>query len=77
MVLQRYDIWESSGGLNEEGTIALKQLLKFAARRSGSRLCVYSDIAWRRVSCALQSSVAQCILNRISKYSPESGGVCV
>ncbi len=50
---------ESSGGLNEEGTMALKQLLKFAARRSGSRLCVYSAIAWRRVSCALQSSVAQ------------------
>ena len=69
-------IWES-GGLNEEGTMALKQLFKFAAKRSGNRLCVYSAIAWRRVSCALQSSVAQCILNRISKYSSEIKWWCV
>ena len=59
-------IWESSGGLNVEGTNALRQLFKFAAKRSGSRLCVYSAVAWRRVSCALQSAVAQCILNRLS-----------
>jgi len=64
-------IWESSGGLNTEGTRALKQLFKFAAKRSGSRLCVYSAIAWRRVSCALQSAVAQCILNRHSARDPK------
>ena len=43
----------------------LRQLFRFAAKREGVQLSVYCGRAWARLSCNLQSSVAQAILNRV------------
>jgi hypothetical protein len=57
-------IFETSGAVNREGKEFLAQLFRFAARYSGTHLSVYSGRAWARLSCALQSAVAQSVLNR-------------
>ena len=51
--------------MNEEGLAVLRQLFRFAAKREGVQLSVYCGRAWARLSCNLQSSVAQAILNRV------------
>ena len=63
-------IFETSGGINEEGEQILKQLIRFASKRS--RVChsVYAGRAWARMQCVLQSVVAQMILNRV--HEPDS-----
>ena len=58
-------MFESTGGVNEEGLAVLRQLFRFAAKREGSQLSVYCGRAWARLSCNLQSSVAQAVLNRV------------
>ena len=58
-------VFESTGGVNEEGLAVLRQLFRFAAKREGSQLSVYCGRAWARISCNLQSSVAQAVLNRV------------
>jgi hypothetical protein len=58
-------VFESTGGMNEEGLALLRQLFRFAAKREGVQLSVYCGRAWARLACNLQSSVAQAILNRM------------
>ena len=56
---------ETTGGVSEEGLSFLRQLWRFAARHQNTKLCVYAGRAWARLSCNLQTSVAQAILHRI------------
>ena len=65
-------IFETSGAVNREGKEFLAQLFRFAARYSGTHLSVYSGRAWARLSCALQSAVAQSVLNREPEVDPSS-----
>jgi len=67
-------VFETTGGVSTEGIQVLKQLFRFAAKREGVQLSVYCGRAWARISCNLQSSVAQTILNRISTDPPQDTG---
>ena len=58
-------IFETLGAINVEGEEVLRQLFRFAAKRLGREFTSYCGRAWARVSCNLQRSVAQSILNRI------------
>ena len=58
-------VFETMGGVSEEGLTFFRQLFRFAARRQNRKLCVYAGRAWARISCNLQSSVAKAILNRV------------
>ena len=51
-------VFETTGGVNNEGLELLQQLFRFAANQC------YCGRAWARLSCSLQSSVSQCFLNR-------------
>ena len=66
-------VFETSGGVNAEGEQVVKQIFRFASARSGSRHSFYAGRAWARLSCCIQDSVAQAILNRC----PDSGDVDV
>src|SRR6185312_16601586 len=56
---------ETTGGVGEEGLSFLRQLWRFGARQQNTKLCVYAGRAWARLSCNLQTSVAQAILHRV------------
>jgi len=58
-------IMETSGAISEEGTKILKRLFRFASRRLGVTHSAYAARAWARLSCCLQTNVAQNILNSI------------
>ena len=58
-------VLESTGGLSQEALSLLKSVFRFASRRQNVQHCVYVGRAWARLSCNLQTSVAQSILNRI------------
>ena len=64
----RYDfaamVFETSGAVNKEGQNILKQLIRFASKRENAGNSSYAGRAWARVSCCIQYSVAQSILNR-------------
>jgi len=57
-------VFETTGGVNNEGLELLRQLFRFAAKHQSLQLSVYCGRAWARLSCNLQSSVSQCFLNR-------------
>ena len=59
-------VLETSGAVNVEGEMILKQLFRFAAKRKGDRYSVYTAKAWARISITLQHAVVQSILNRNS-----------
>jgi hypothetical protein len=58
-------VFETLGAINDEGECVLKQLFRFAAKELGREFTSFCSRAWARVSCSLQRSVAQAILNRI------------
>ena len=58
-------VLETTGAISKEGVSFLRQLFRFAARQQNSKLCVYAGRAWARLSCNLQTSVAQAILHRV------------
>jgi hypothetical protein len=58
-------VLETLGAINEEGEAVLQQLFSFAAKNLGREFTSYCSRAWARLSCSLQRSVAQSILNRI------------
>jgi hypothetical protein len=58
-------VFETLGAINEEGEAVLQQLFSFAAKNLGREFTSYCSRAWARLSCSLQRSVAQSILNRI------------
>jgi hypothetical protein len=66
-------VMETTGAVNTEGTQILKQIFRFAAKRSGCHTSTYAGRAWARLSCNLQTSVAQAILNRASSREPALG----
>ena len=57
-------IFETTGGVNDEGLEMLRQLFRFAAKHQNLQLSVYCGRAWARLACSLQFSVSQCLLNR-------------
>ena len=57
-------VFETTGGVNNEGLEVLRQLFRFAAKHQGLQLSVYCGRAWARLSCNIQNSVSQCFLNR-------------
>ena len=65
-------LFESTGGVNREGKEFLAQLFRFAARYSGTHLSVYAGRAWARLSCTLQSAVAQSVINRLPDNDPSA-----
>ena len=65
-------LFESTGAVNREGKEVLKQLFRFAARYSGRQLSVYAGRAWARLSCTLQSAVAQSVINRTPDFESSS-----
>jgi hypothetical protein len=64
-------IFETLGAVNQEGEEVLRQLFRYAAKHLGREFSSYCVRAWARVSCALQRSVAQSILNRVDGTEPE------
>jgi hypothetical protein len=58
-------VWETVGALNSEGEEVLRQIFRFAAKQLGQEFSSYCGRAWARISCCLQRSVGQAILNRI------------
>jgi hypothetical protein len=72
-------VFETLGAINFEGEAVLKQLFRFAAKQLGREFSSFCGRAWARVSCALQRSVAQAILNRVDgvrpSYSSEESSV--
>ena len=58
-------VFETLGGVNEQGEKVLRQLFTFAAKKLGREFSSYCSRAWARVSCCLQRSIAQVILSRI------------
>ena len=65
-------VFETTGGVNREGAHVLRQLFRFAAREQGLHLSVFSGRAWARLSCNLQVSVAQAVLNRSPGLDPRT-----
>ena len=63
-------VLETTGGVSEEGSRFLKMVFRFASRRQDVEHSVYAGRAWARLSCNLQSSVAQSILARSSGWDP-------
>jgi len=64
-------IFETFGAVNQEGEEVLRQLFRYAAKHLGREFSSYCVRAWGRVSCAVQKSVAQAILNRVDGTEPE------
>ena len=62
-------VFETTGGVNNEGLEILRQLFRFAAKHQGLQLSVYCGRAWARLSCNIQSSVSQCFLNRVGSLA--------
>ena len=57
-------VFETSGALNEEGVYVMKQILRCASKQSRMGHSSFASRAWTRLSCCIQISVAQMILNR-------------
>jgi hypothetical protein len=57
-------VFETSGAVNKEGETVLKQIVRFASKREGVTHTVFAARAWARISCCVQYSAAQQILNR-------------
>jgi hypothetical protein len=58
-------VFETLGAINGEGEEVLRQLFRFAAKNLGREFSSFCARAWARLSCTLQRSVAQAILNRV------------
>ena len=57
-------VFETSGGVNSEGLEVLRQIFRCASKRSFQGHSSFCARAWARLSCCIQTSVAQMILNR-------------
>ena len=62
-------VFETSGAVNVEGLNVLKQIFRCASKRSCQGHASFCSRAWARLSCCVQTSVAQMILNRESDDS--------
>ena len=66
-------VLETSGAVNQEGEDILKQIFRFASKRSPVSHSRFAGRAWARLSCCLQRAVAQMCLTRISAEHQEEG----
>ena len=66
-------VFETLGGVNTQGEKVLRQLFTFASKQLGREFSSYCSRAWARVSCCLQRSVAQVILNRVDGKEGDDG----
>ena len=57
-------VFETSGAVNSEGLAVLKQIFRFASKRSGMGHASFCGRTWARIACCIQISAAQMILNR-------------
>jgi hypothetical protein len=57
-------VFETSGAVNKEGNDVIRQLIRIASKREGAGNSSYAGRTWSRISCCIQFSVAQAILNR-------------
>ena len=57
-------VFETSGAVNKEGENVLKQIVRFASKREGITHTIFAARAWAHISCCVQYSGAQQILNR-------------
>jgi hypothetical protein len=57
-------VFETSGAVNADGLQVLKQIFRFASKRSFMGHSSFCGRAWARIGSCIQSSVAQMILNR-------------
>ena len=57
-------VFETSGAVNSEGNDIIKQLIRFASKRECMGNSSFAGRSWARISCCIQTSVAQAILNR-------------
>ena len=57
-------VFETTGGINDEGKDVLRQILRCASKQSKMGHSSYCARAWSRISSCIQISVAQMILNR-------------
>jgi len=62
-------VFETLGAINAEGEEVLCQIFRYAAKNLGKEFTSYCSRAWARVSCCLQRSVGQSILNRIDGFA--------
>ncbi len=67
-------VFETLGGINSEGEEVLRELFRFASKQLGVGFSSYCSRAWARVSCNLQRSIGQVILNRIDGSKPDAPG---
>ena len=56
-------IFETSGAVNKEGMDTMKQIIRFASNRECTGNSSFAGRIWARISCSIQTSVAQAILN--------------
>ena len=54
-------VFETLSAINVEGEEVLRQLFRFAAKRTGREFTSYCGRAWARFSCNLQRSVSQAV----------------
>src|SRR6185295_2151303 len=59
-------VFETSGAVNSEGNDIIKQLIHFASKRECMGNSSFAGRSWARISCCIQTSVAQAILNGIT-----------
>ena len=57
-------VFETSGAVNTEGLAVLKQIFRFASKRSGVGHASFCGRVWARLASCIQISAAQMILNR-------------
>jgi hypothetical protein len=62
-------VFETSGAVNAEGLDVLRQIFRCASKRACMGHSSFCSRAWARLSCCIQASVAQMILNRDSDDS--------
>src|SRR5579872_914473 len=70
-------VLESTGGLSEEALSLLKAIYRFGSKQQNIQHSVYAGRAWARLSCNLQTSVAQAILCRIDGWALQTRGTRV
>jgi hypothetical protein len=58
-------VFETTGGINDEGLKILEEIVHRAAVRSGDNVGVFKALAWQRLSITLQRSNARMIRARI------------
>ena len=59
-------VFETFGAINDQGEDVMRQLFTFAAQQLGREFSSFCSRGWARVSCCLQRSVAQMIVNHIN-----------